>query len=48
MALRPKSFGCVLAMPPTSSIAVLLRERYVLIRRFAEDAEASFLPLRLA
>ena len=33
---------------PTSRIVTLLRERYVMIRRFAEDSEASFLPLRLA
>jgi predicted nuclease of predicted toxin-antitoxin system len=29
----------------TSTITSLLRERYMLIRRFSEDAQATFLPL---
>jgi predicted nuclease of predicted toxin-antitoxin system len=29
----------------TSAIAALLRERYLAVRRFAEAAEATFLPL---
>lgn len=29
----------------TATVAALLRERYVVVRRFAEDAQATFLPL---
>lgn len=32
---------------PTSAIAGLLRERFVVIRRFYEDGAATFLPLKL-
>ncbi len=44
----PKIIWLRVGNAPTSTIAALLRERYVAIRRFAEDTEASFLPLRLA
>jgi predicted nuclease of predicted toxin-antitoxin system len=29
----------------TAAVAALLRERYVVVRNFAEDAQATFLPL---
>lgn len=43
----PKVIWLRVGNAPTSSTLALLRERYVLIQRFAEDADASFLPLRL-
>lgn len=30
---------------PTSAIAALLRQKYILIRRFHEDPNATFLPI---
>lgn len=44
----PKVIWLRVGNAPTPTILALLRERYVLVRRFAEDTDASFLPLRLA
>jgi len=44
----PKVIWLRIGNAPTSATLALLRERYVFIRQFAEDADASFLPLRLA
>jgi len=44
----PKIIWLRVGNAPTSTTLALLRDRYVLIRHFAEDTEASFLPLLLA
>ena len=42
----PKVIGLRIGNAPTSAIAAVLRERYVTVRRFAEDDRATLLPLR--
>lgn len=42
----PKVLWLRIGNAPTSSIAALLRERYVIIRHFADDPAATLLPLR--
>lgn len=42
----PKVLWLRVGNAPTSAIAALLRERYVTIRHFADDAAATLLPLR--
>ncbi len=44
----PKVIWLRVGNAPTSSIIALLRERYVLVRRFADDEGSSILPLCLA
>lgn len=41
----PKIIGLRIGNGSTATVAALLRERYVVVRRFAEDALATFLPL---
>ncbi len=41
----PKVIWLRIGNAGTSAIAALLRERYLAVRRFAEAAEATFLPL---
>ncbi len=40
----PKVIWLRVGNASTAGVAALLRERYVVVRRFAEDAEATFLP----
>lgn len=42
----PKVIWLRIGNAPTAAIAALLRERYVTIRHFADDATATLLPLR--
>ena len=44
----PKVIWLRVGNGPTSIIAALLRERYVVVRHFSEDGDSAFLPLRLA
>lgn len=41
----PKVIWLRIGNASTAAVASLLRERYVVVRRFADDAEATFLPL---
>jgi predicted nuclease of predicted toxin-antitoxin system len=41
----PKVIWLRVGNGPSTSVAALLRERYLVVRRFYEDADASFLPL---
>ena len=43
----PKVIWLRVGNAPTLNIAALLRERFIPIRRFAEDEDSSFLTLRL-
>jgi predicted nuclease of predicted toxin-antitoxin system len=42
----PKVIWLRIGNASSAAIAILLRERYVVVRRFAEDSEATFLILR--
>lgn len=44
----PKVIWLRVGNAPTRTIAELLRERYLIIRRFHEDSAAAFLPLKLS
>jgi predicted nuclease of predicted toxin-antitoxin system len=41
----PKVIWLRIGNGSTAAVAALLRERYLVVRRFAEDAQATFLPL---
>lgn len=41
----PKVLWLRIGNAPTSAIAALLRERYVIVQRFSEDTQATILPL---
>lgn len=41
----PKVIWLRIGNGSTAAVAALLRERYVVVRRFVEDVEATFLPL---
>jgi len=41
----PKVIWLRVGNAPTGTVATLLRERYLVVRRFVDDAEASFLTL---
>jgi predicted nuclease of predicted toxin-antitoxin system len=41
----PKVIWLRIGNGSTAAVAALLRERYVMVRRFAEDGQSTFLPL---